>query len=141
MSEQKRVKSYFSEQLSQFPFAEMCFPTDSVTVKDLRSLKPRDFEFEPEAFKNVIVKRSVFLDLLDNALYFERLYAARHFLDQQCPRLASRIINEDTAQIFESLHSSYTALGLSSSRSESQSAAEGILRQVREVVGRQKRTR
>jgi hypothetical protein len=120
------------KRLSQFRASQITFPTDRLTVSNIRALVPSSFEWKFEG-ENTYCDSDA-MEFLDNALYYERLYAAYVFCEtQQIDPKSTNVAGSSLPEkedIFEMVDEIYRLTGIAKSTAETRSLVDDIEKQV-----------
>ena len=131
----KRVDDFSTQSIS--------FPTDKLSVSDLRTLSPVDFEWDFGG-GNSFHERDSIAVLLDNALHYERLFAAFAFCKQKnlpVGKLIEGFAENDKSELIRLLHQSYEQIGLSNSLKMTTDIASEIEMQIQALSNKNKKAR
>lgn len=133
MANEKFVGKEIQKSLAQLSLEKIRFPTDKISVADLRECVPNDFEWRISE-SNSFTEKDSFSVLLDNALHYERMLAAFSFCEQKAlpiDQILHGIRKNDKEELIRMLHQSYEPIGLSRSMEETSQLADNIAAEVK----------
>ena len=130
------------KKVADFQLADVHFPTDRISVGDIRKVAPRDFEWDFEQ-SNSFVDRDSFSVLLDDALHYERKYALFAWCERK--NVPSQELTgfrlEDKDELIRMLHQSYRDVGMVKDMQAIISHVRDIESQITQKIAKQQQSR